>query len=95
MKEKPIENDIKKFLRKKQIYFFKNHGNMLTEPGRPDIVACVNGKFVGIEVKRLKGGIQSDAQKFHEDKIKKNNGIYLLTNNLKEVEVLIDEIIND
>lgn len=91
-KEKVIENQIKNLLKKKKIYFFKNHGSMFTEPGRPDIVACYYGIFIAIEVKREKGGIQSEAQKFHEANIIRNRGIYLLSNDVDQVNTLLERI---
>lgn len=50
-KEKNFENKIKNFLKKENCYFFKFWGTMYTKAGVPDIIACVNGRFVGIEVK--------------------------------------------
>lgn len=50
-KEKNFENKIKNFLKKENCYFFKFWGTMYTKVGVPDIIACVNGRFVGIEVK--------------------------------------------
>lgn len=91
VKEKVIENKIKLYLKKNGYYFFKNHGNMLTEHGRPDIVACVNGRFVAIEVKRERGGIQSEAQKFHQQHIENNKGIYILANSLECVTNILGE----
>lgn len=90
-KEKVIENKIKLYLKNRKYYFFKNHGNMLTEHGRPDIVSCVNGKFVAIEVKREKGGIQSEAQKVHQKNIENNGGIYILANSLECVTEVLEE----
>ena len=50
-KEKQFENRIKNFLKKEGCYFFKFWGTMYTRAGVPDLIACVNGYFVGIEVK--------------------------------------------
>jgi len=50
-KEKTFENRIKDFLKKEGCYFFKFWGTMYTRAGVPDLIACVNGWFVGIEVK--------------------------------------------
>lgn len=50
-KEKAFENRIKDFLKKEGCYFFKFWGTMYTRAGVPDLIACVNGYFVGIEVK--------------------------------------------
>lgn len=63
------------------------------QPGIPDIIACVNGKFVGIEVKnkgKLKG--QSPQQKIHEQLIKDSGGIFILTDSLDKVKEVICSI---
>lgn len=54
-KEKYIENKIKIFLKANNHYFIKIHGSGVQKSGVPDILACINGKFVGIEVKQEKG----------------------------------------
>lgn len=54
-KEKNFENKIKEFLKKEHCYFFKFWGTMYTRAGVPDLIACVNGHFVGIEVKSDSG----------------------------------------
>jgi Holliday junction resolvase len=57
------------------------------QPGIPDIIACVNGRFVGIEVKN-KGKLknQSEQQKIHEQLIKKSGGIFILADSLDTVK---------
>ncbi len=87
--EKTIENKIKKYLDDNNYYFFKNHGNVWTEPGRPDIVACIEGKFVGIEVKKP-GGIVSPAQEKQGLKIQKSGGLFLIAYSLDDVINFLD-----
>jgi Holliday junction resolvase len=48
-----------------------------TSAGVPDIIACVNSKFVSVEVKIGKDK-QSPAQKLQEEKIKKAGGQYYI-----------------
>lgn len=54
-KEKNFENKIKKFLKENNIFFFKFFANGYTVSGIPDIIACKNGLFTGIEVKAENG----------------------------------------
>lgn len=75
LKEKAVENKIKKWLKDRNYWFFKVHGSIFQPSGIPDILACINGKFVAIEVKRTKGGIVSPLQKAQIEKIKENGGI--------------------
>lgn len=87
MLEKDIERRIKKYLSDNKIYFFKVHGSSFMLPGIPDIIACVNGYFVGIEVKN-KGKLynQSEEQKIHQELIERSGGIYILADNLEIVK---------
>nr|DAN47242.1 MAG TPA: Nuclease [Caudoviricetes sp.] len=75
MLEKKVENKIKKWLKDRNYWFFKVHGSIFQPAGIPDVLACINGKFVAIEVKRTKGGTVSPLQKAQIAKIKENGGI--------------------
>lgn len=56
MNEKIFENKIKKFLKESDCYFLKYWGGgVFTRAGVPDILACCNGYFLGIEVKATQG----------------------------------------
>jgi len=55
MKEKSFENKIKRYLKERGAYRVKYHGNYYSENGTPDILACVNGYFLAIEVKADNG----------------------------------------
>ena len=44
--EKIYENKIKSYLKSIGAYFIKTHGDRFSKVGTPDILACVNGKFV-------------------------------------------------
>ena len=93
MREKSVENEIKQYLFEKGIYHFKVHGSKFMEPGIADIIACVNGLFVGIEVKRPGAKReQSEVQKVHERNVKKSGGIYLLADSLQEVIDLVSSL---
>jgi len=51
-KEKNFENRVKKFLKEHGCWFVKYWGGgEFTKAGVPDILACIGGQFVGIEVK--------------------------------------------
>jgi hypothetical protein len=52
--------------------------------GAPDIVAVINGKYVGIEVKVPKGK-QSEGQKEFEGRLKKAGGDYWLIRSVEEL----------
>ena len=84
LKEKVVENKIKKWLKDKGYWSFKVHGSIFQPAGIPDILACINGKFVAIEVKRTKGGVISALQKAQIQKIKENGGIVGVASSMEE-----------
>lgn len=71
--EKTFENKIKTFLDGQGAWYVKFFANRMTKDGIPDILACVNGYFVGIEVK-AQNGHPSDLQKYHCNKIREAGG---------------------
>lgn len=93
MREKAVEDKIKDYLFSKNIYYFKVHGSKFMPAGIPDIVCCVNGRFLGIEVKRPGAkNEQSNQQKIHENNIKKSGGTYLLVDSLSEVVDYVESV---
>lgn len=73
MSEKAFENKIKAYLKSIGAYFIKTHGDRFSRVGTPDIIACVNGYFVAIEVK-AENGRPSELQLHHIEEIKKAGG---------------------
>lgn len=72
--EKVFENKIKKYLKDHGAYFLKYWaGAQFTKSGVPDILACVNGYFVGIEVK-AQNGKPSELQLYNIQQIRKAGG---------------------
>lgn len=53
--EKQFENKIKKYLKDNGYWSVKYFANGFTKAGIPDVLACVNGYFVAIEVKAPRG----------------------------------------
>lgn len=91
LKEKAVENKIKKWLKDKGYWFFKVHGSIFQPSGIPDILACIDGKFVAIEVKRTKGGVVSPLQKAQIAKIKENGGIAGVATSMEEFLEILKE----
>lgn len=88
--EKTFENKIKKFLEAEGCWYIKYWaGSQFTKAGVPDILACVNGFFVGIEVK-AQNGKPSELQMHTIQKIRKAGGFAWVVypsafNELKEI----------
>jgi hypothetical protein len=79
------------------IYFFRaNVGSFIIKDrffktgkkGCPDIICCKDGIFIGLEIKKSVGGIQSDHQKIAEKEIVSAGGKYYLINETEQVRAL-------
>lgn len=82
--EKKVETQIKNYLLSINAYFLKTVGGSVAA-GTPDILACVNGIFVGIEVKRPTGGRVTALQKHHIKCIQQAGGIAFVASSKEEV----------
>lgn len=72
--EKNFENKIKKFLAEQGAWVLKTWGGGMQRSGVPDLICCVNGVFVGIEVKASRGK-PSDLQQYNIAWINKSGGV--------------------
>lgn len=77
MNEKTFENKVKQFLKDQNVWFVKTWSNGIQRKGIPDIIACVNGYFVGIELK-AENGKPSELQKWNIEQIRKSGGIAIV-----------------
>lgn len=71
--EKAFEMRIKKFLADEGCWFVKFFANRNTKSGIPDLLCCINGYFVAVEVKGDKGKV-SDLQLWNKNKIQDSDG---------------------
>ena len=71
--EKTFENKIKAYLKSIGAYFIKTHGDRFSKVGTPDIIACINGHFVAVEVK-AENDTPSEIQLYHIEQIQKAGG---------------------
>ena len=88
--EKQIENQIKRYLDSIGAWYRKTHGNMFSKAGTPDILACINGRFVAIEVKRP-GGIVSALQMANIKLIQQAGGVAFVAESLLEAKRHLEE----
>lgn len=76
-REKTFENKVKAFLKSIGAYYIKTHGDRFSKVGTPDILACVNGHFVAVEVK-AENGKPSELQLYHLEQIENAGGLAFL-----------------
>lgn len=68
-----------------ECWHMKVHGSMYQKAGVPDILACINGRFIGIEVKRP-GGVVAPLQNYNVDEINKAGGAAFVAYSVEDVE---------
>lgn len=89
--EKLFENKIKGVLKKNEAWFIKYWaGSQFTKNGIPDILSCVNGYFLAIEVKAANGK-PSELQLYTVDKINEAGGFAIVLYP-KDYETFLDLI---
>lgn len=71
--EKMFENKVKKYIKDSGGWQVKFFANQMTKKGIPDILACINGYFVGVEVK-AQYGRPSELQLYNCRKIREAGG---------------------
>jgi Holliday junction resolvase len=75
--ETKFKNQVMKYLDSLGAYVVKQHGNMYTSKGVPDLLVCLKGVFLGIELK-AENGKPSELQILHIQRIKEAGGFSIL-----------------
>jgi len=83
MLESKIQSNILKKLKDLGVYAHKNITT--NKKGIPDIIACYNGKYLAIEVKKP-GGKPTELQVWNLEEIRKSGGVAILAYSWAEVE---------
>lgn len=86
--ETSLQERIQKFIVKSGGYVIKQHGDMISEPGVPDLLVCYRGIFMGLEVK-VDNNVPSKHQGIHCRKIWNAGGIAAIVRSVDEVYNLL------
>ena len=81
--EKDLQSKVIKYLKSKKIYYLNLYGDSMSGKGKPDIIACINGKFVAFELKVGNNNMQAD-QIIHKKRIVKSGGLHFSPYTLDE-----------
>ena len=94
--EAAVKKAVKKILETSGAYFFSPYQAGMGRAGIPDVIACKNGHFFGIECKAGKGTTTA-LQDRELDNIAKNGGTALIINeyNLHTLQEALDDYRND
>jgi Holliday junction resolvase len=93
VKEKWVKQQVVKMLKERHVYYFFPVAGAYTSIGVPDIVACIRGRFVGIECKVGNNKPTTLQYKNLED-IRNNGGIAMVVteNDLETLEQRLETL---
>lgn len=75
-----------------EVWVLKVVGSAIQASGVPDILMCINGRFVAVELKRPDGkGRVSDIQKAQTERIQRAGGVAVVVNSFEGFK----EVVND
>lgn len=89
----PLERDIvtaiRKWLKAEGIWNVKIHGYAFQSIGLPDLVCIVDGRFVGLEVKRPRVGRVTEIQAATLEKIRRAGGYATVVTSVEDARAAI------
>lgn len=86
--EGALKTAIRKYLSKQGVYWVSVQAGPGAKPGDPDIIMCLNGRFIGIEAKARRGA-QSPIQAAREKEIIASGGEYHIIRDIENIKELI------
>lgn len=90
-RESAFQKKAIKHLKDKGIYHINVFGSGRTAKGAPDIIACINGQFVGFELKVGNNKPQPD-QIIHERRIKRSGGKHYYPYSIDEFVEIVEKL---
>lgn len=88
--EQAIKRDLKRAIELRGGFWSCVQGGVGSKPGDPDIVACIKGRYIGIEAKTPEGRL-SDVQKHRRDQILQAGGLYATIRSVEALTRFLDE----
>ena len=89
--ETKLQTKAIKFLKGRGIYYLNLYGDGRSGKGKPDIIACINGRFVAFELKDGTNDMQDD-QRIHKLRIERSKGLHFKPYTLSEFIEIVEEL---
>ena len=91
--ESALRDQVVKWLRtQERVWVVKVHGSMYGAAGTPDLLLCVAGRFVAIELKTLTGRLTT-LQRATIEKIAAAGGVVGVARELSEVQEIVLDVL--
>ena len=92
--EKKLQDKVIRYLRDRGIYYLNLYGDGFSGKGKPDIIACINGRFVAFELKVGLNDMQDD-QRIHKLRIERSGGLHYSPYTLEEFVSIVEDLLNE
>lgn len=89
--EKKLQDKVISYLKGRGIYYLNLYGDGMSGKGKPDIIACINGRFVAFELKVGANDMQDD-QRIHKIRIERSGGLHFSPYTMDEFLQIVNEI---
>ena len=93
IKESELQSKCIDYLNTKGIYFINKYGDGRSGKGCPDLILCINGRFVACELKVGSNDLQDD-QKIHKIRIERSGGLHYSPYTLEEFIKIVEGLKN-
>ncbi len=94
--EKDFEKKVKDYIKSKNCWGVKFFANKFTKSGIPDLLTCINGYFVSVELKALNGK-PSELQLYNQKQIRNARGIAIILypNQFSQFKKMVESLIEN
>lgn len=92
--EKKLQDKAVAYLKGLGIYYLNLYGDGMSGKGKPDIIACIKGRFVAFELKVGENDLQDD-QKIHRLRIRRSDGLHYSPYTFDEFKSIVDKLLNE
>lgn len=92
--EKKLQDKAINHLKDLGIYYLNLYGDGMSGKGKPDIIACINGRFVAFELKVGENDLQAD-QIIHRRRIRRSKGLHFSPYTLDEFISIVERLLNE
>lgn len=89
--EKRLQDKCIAYLKKQGIYYLNLYGDGFSGKGKPDLLACINGRFVAFELKSGSNSMQDD-QVIHKLRIERSGGLHFTPYTLDEFISIVENL---
>ena len=92
--EKKLQDKAIDYLERRGIYNLNLFGDGWSGKGKPDLIVCINGRFVAFELKVGENDLQDD-QKIHRLRIRRSGGLHYAPYTIEEFISIVEDLLNE